>query len=360
MMPNRNRFISPATGGLVEDPRCSDADFAAANPSLCPNSLRLVVKPETATLCAGGRLQCVAFLSDTTERLVEDNYVFTSSSPGIATVTETGLVTAVAPGIVTICATWYPNEGDPCLGFAQLTVLAGASCCDNISVVSAVVMDNSRSMLQDFGGGVSTKLTAAKAMAASVIEHLREDLDGQLVIAFNEPASLLLDESADADALGETVMAVPSTQRRTDMRNAFDFAVKTLASRTKDRKVILILSDGENRPMLSLEQSAKLLDAARAFKESGGIIICIGLRAKADGYVLLRNMATGGYFVNITDGSQIDDAQHYLSMMMKQTCASEADYGVYFSAQVPDPAPLAETEAYPAPWRDDRWPGWGN
>lgn len=353
MRPNRNRFIAPAENGLVEDTRCSDAEFAAANPSLCPNSPRLVLKPEIATLNAGDTLTLLAFLQTTTETAVTLGLTFGSAGPALATVSAAGVVTTSAPGIVTISVTDGTYSA-----FSQITILQGPSACANISVVSAIVMDNSRSMLQEFGGVLPTKLAAAKAMAASVIEHLREDLDGQVVISFNEPASLVLDESVDAAALDESVRTIPSTQRRTDIRNAFDFALKTLASRTQDRKVILILSDGENRPMLSLEQSAKLLDAALAFKESAGIIICIGLRAKDDGYVLLRNMATGGYFVNITEGSQIADAQQYLSMMMKQTCASVADYGEYFSAQVPDPAPLSESEAYPAPWRDDRWPGW--
>ncbi len=345
MKPTRNRFVAPATNGLVEDPRCSDATFAAANPSLCPNSPRLVLKPEVSTLSVGDTLLLVPTLCTTTEVVGLSDLTFGSSNAVLATVSAGGLVTALVPGVVTFSAAY----GDY-LAFSQITILAGPSCCLNISVASVLVLDNSRSMLQDFGAVHPTKLSAAKAMAASILEHLRTDLDGGMVIAFNEPASLLLDESVDLTALGTAVSTIPSTQRRTDIRNAFDFAKQTLATRTKDRKVILLLSDGEHRPLLSVEESFNLLEAARAFKESGGIIICVGLRAKADGYVLLRNMATGGFFVNITEGSQIADAQEYLSLVMKQACASVSDYGLYFTAQVPDPAPLAEAEAYPAAW----------
>lgn len=114
-----------------------------------------------------------------------------------------------------------------------------------------------------------------------------------------------------------------------------------------DRKVIVLISDGKNRPALDSTAYAQMIAKADQFKASGGILICVGLRASGDGYLLLRKLATPGFFVNVFgDGmTPINDAITKLVGMAGYYCAGTNPTGsVAYVAEDPDPTPLPEVE----------------
>lgn len=114
-----------------------------------------------------------------------------------------------------------------------------------------------------------------------------------------------------------------------------------------DRKVIVLVSDGNIRPALPSYSQAEMVKKANIFKTSGGIIICVGIRANGDGYLLLRTLATPGFFMNVFgDGmAPINDTIAKLGGLAGYYCAGTSPTGtVTYGAELPDPSPLTETE----------------
>lgn len=80
----------------------------------------VIVSPATVELLAGATYPLAAEVRDASNNVLSDRVVtWSSSSASVATVSATGLVTAVAPGVASITAT---SEGKQ--GMAQLTVFA--------------------------------------------------------------------------------------------------------------------------------------------------------------------------------------------------------------------------------------------
>lgn len=97
-----------------------------------------------------------------------------------------------------------------------------------------------------------------------------------------------------------------------------------------EQKVIMLVSSGQNLPPLGTTDHFALLERTRQFKQSGGIIICVGLRASGAGYNLLQQLASGGFFINITgDGvAPVNNAISTLLAMAGYFCAANvAPYG---------------------------------
>lgn len=122
------------------------------------------------------------------------------------------------------------------------------------------------------------------------------------------------------------------------------------------KKSILIISDGDNRPELSSDDRAALLARCSAFKSSGGIILVVGVRASGAGYAMLQQMASGGFFINVWgEGNQpIQDAIAYLTGTMCYYCAGPRPPVGYgggclddnpIPPQLPDPTPLPDIES---------------
>ena len=83
----------------------------------------IAIAPASVTLVAAGTQQLVATLKDARNNVVRGRQVtWTSSAPAVATVSPTGLVTAIAPGTVTITAR---SEGEA--GTATISVMATPS-----------------------------------------------------------------------------------------------------------------------------------------------------------------------------------------------------------------------------------------
>lgn len=205
------------------DPRCSDPAFAQANPSICGDVPTLILKPENLTVCSEGEVQFKAFLrSAAGEMQINDGTTFaTSNSSVVAIDTVSGLAAVLAAGIVTISVTWSGMSA-----FAQVTVLAGTggSCCADIEVDTAIVIDNSASMGGQVNGTAGTRLQVAKTIALEFAANLNDskDLDG--VIAFNDGPTVMIDLSAVIGDVQAAITAIPQSAGKTNLAAALEQA----------------------------------------------------------------------------------------------------------------------------------------
>lgn len=328
------------------------------------DATRLVLKPETAWLCPPGSdyygptpdpltLQFAAYLSDGNGEVAASSPSFASSDTNILTINaSTGLATAVAPGIVTVTVTSGARKA-----FAQIVVQAGADCCLDVPVATAFVIDNSYSMSALFGVGYSDRLGAAKKIAHQFTRQFNDAKDVAGVISFNEVAIVLCELTG---VLGDLLVEDSITQAISLVPAGFSTKTSLLAGvakalfmlyQTTNRRVIILLSDGENRPMAGSLDAATLANEAASFKAQGGIIICVGLRATGAGYLALRDLASGGYFLNVLDSAGVMTAINKLAGLQCYYCAGVRPMVDGYSClaspiagQVPDPSPLAELE----------------
>lgn len=112
-----------------------------------------------------------------------------------------------------------------------------------------------------------------------------------------------------------------------------------------ERKTIIIVSDGNNRPVPSSPDYARMIARANAFKTSGGIIICVGIRAGGDGYKALRELCTPGFFLNVFGAgtTPVTTAITQLAKLAGLYCAA-ASQSITWSETNPDSVPLEDNE----------------
>lgn len=135
-----------------------------------------------------------------------------------------------------------------------------------------------------------------------------------------EVATALLDDfTADAGAVIAAINGIEQTELKTDLMAVFDTVVPDLLAYNADRRILLILSDGEHT--VDSEKQA-ILEAAATFKQAGGVIIVLGIRASGVGYDFLERIATSGYFINATP-SNAESAINGLNYLKSLLCAGE-------------------------------------
>lgn len=242
------------------------------------------------------------------------------------------------------------------MAFAQITVLPGNDCCADIPVATAFVIDNSISMTALFGAGYGTRLDVAKKLAYEFSKQLNDAKDSAGVVIFNEVGIItqgltsvvgsLLDDGSLAQALGSIV----PTDRKTSVLSGMEQAL-LLLNATTNKRVILLFSDGEDRPPVGSIEATTLANEATAFKAAGGIIICIGVRAVGAGYLALRDLASNGFFINILDVAGVTAAIAQLAGLQCYYCAgvrpmvdSLTCLSSPVGAQAPDGTALTELE----------------
>lgn len=131
--------------------------------------------------------------------------------------------------------------------------------------------------------------------------------------------ALLSDFTSDAAAVIAAINGIEQTELKTDLMAVFETVVPDLLNFTADRRILLIISDGEHT--IDSERQA-ILDAAATFKQGGGVIIVLGVRASGSGYDLLERLATSGYFINAT-AETAEDAIHGLNYLKSLLCAGD-------------------------------------
>ena len=309
------------------DPRCSDPAFSLANPDVCPSSPHLIVKPGMALACALGSVQFSAMLvTNGTELDVSADCVWMSSDMSCAVIGATsGNATGLAQGNATISATYLAYTAT-----SELSVMAssGSACCDSERVAMMLVVDNSRSMSQQFGTNYTTRLAYAKSAASRFAGEVNilKDLVG--LITFNDSSVIPVDSLTDAKATVQThCSAIAQTQQKTSFYDALSLAISELDRRwelwTVDQRAIVLFSDGEDTSDAAANAyvgSNNPIQLLSDFKADGGIVICLGCRASGGGFALLSAFATGGFLVNGYPDSEAA-ALDYLSGLKGYICA---------------------------------------
>lgn len=137
--------------------------------------------------------------------------------------------------------------------------------------------------------------------------------------------ALLADFTSDSEAVIAAIEGIEQTELKTDLMSVFETVIPELLTRTADRRILLIISDGEHTIDSDRQQ---ILDASLTFKQAGGIIIVLGVRASGAGYDLLERIASSGYFINATPDnaeSAINGLNYLKSLLCAGGCAVTGD-----------------------------------
>ena len=298
------------------DERCSDPAFALANPDKCPVAPALVIRPAFVLVCDLGSVQFKAsYIVNGIETDVTDQTIFQSSNAGIAIVgASSGNATGLAQGTAIITGSYLDKQA-----FSDITVL-GPDCCEERHVAMMVVVDKTKSMSQNFGGGYLKKLDFAKAAATRFISEVNETKDVVGLMNFTAIENPVLSPPvSDKAAVAAMVPGIAQTQQLTTYFNALTEAIDQLDAVTADLKVILLISDGEDTDT-SYADSENPIALLADFKSQGGIVIALGVRAHGFGYGLLSTFATGGFFLN-GYSSNAEATLDYLSGLKGYICA---------------------------------------
>lgn len=280
------------TAPPAQDQNCSDPAYALAHPETCGPAASLVLKPGVLLVCTLGSVQFRAF-TDTNgvQEEVISGVLFSTSDDSIALIgVSSGNATGVGPGVATVTATYGTLTAT-----AKLTVLAGDNCCDQIQVGTVLVIDVSKSMTLAFGAGYSQRVDFAKAIAKEYVDHLNAAKDVIGIIAFDSLPVTVEELSGVTTGYDAAIDALTAGVSGTGIGLAVQAAISMLAGSSAAIQNIVLLSDGEDHDAVAADNAAQI---AAGFKNQGGLITAIGIRASGAGFNLLNNLATGGFFVN--------------------------------------------------------------
>lgn len=317
----------------LEEQRCDDA---SATCCFTPVP-KLILKPEVSAMSVG-TIQFSAFLrSRQGEVLVEQDLFFQSDNTALLTINSmTGLATLVAPGVVQVSVIWQQLRA-----FASVTINSDCSVVNNCF---EILIDNSRSMSDRFNEIFETKLDVARLMAwqFSIGVNLAKDTIG--LIGFNSYPNEI--STIGSTAISQTQFSqIQKSDASTSLLDAMRLATDNLSTQLSTRNVMVIFSDGWNHPSLSELQRIELIDLAKTFKMSGGVIIVIGIRAFGVGFDLLQNLASAGYFINVLADSgelHVDESMGLLEGFLPFICSPIPAYLLAYLYEPP-------ATAYPAP-----------
>lgn len=334
----------------------------------CPASTEaepsLVLKPGLVTICAPGALQFEAYLRSglgevITETKLTYGVTFSTSNPAVLAINSLGgAATVISAGIVTVLAQY-----NGMVASSQVTVMGGEDCCDAIKVSTVLLLDNSKSMGMAFNGAVGSKLAAARQIAKDYADEiLSKDEVG--VSAFSNFTTEVQAITSDMDAVKSAIETVTQSTGNTRLDIALDAALATLDAADGDRKVMVFFTDGHEQPEFTASERAAFLAKAQTFKDSGGIIICCGIRADVYGFGLLNELSSGGFLLNVLgDGEEpLNDAVTLLAGLLGYYCAgTRPPFGYGYSNagynfldqppqnQFPDPTADNDTEGTVGP-----------
>lgn len=147
------------------DPLCLDAAYALAHPEICSKQGALIIKPSVLLLCVGDSIRFQVYeYKDGVETLLDDEIRFTSNDPEVFSVgVLSGSGTCLDSGLVRVTGT----HTDGRTVTAEIEIHPADTCCDDVVVATAIVVDNSRSMTLAFGAGYATRLVYAKHVAGA-------------------------------------------------------------------------------------------------------------------------------------------------------------------------------------------------
>lgn len=289
---------------------CADPAFAAAHPEECGNRTRLLLKPEFVSKPILSTVQYKTFLVNSSGQETEltQGLTYSVSDVNVAIIgSASGNLTTLTEGVVTVQVTWQNLSAH-----AQLNVVAD---CQDARVGMVLVIDNSRSMSQQFTTNYGTRLGYAKTVARRIAGELNTTKDKIGLVSFNVDAQLINALTNDTTTIRQSIAAIPSSTAKTDINAALKAAFDHLGGQTLDRKVVILFTDGEHN------DGDDPLAIADAFKGSGGIIVVLGCRAHGQHFARLQKIATNGFFLNSYDTTNDKANSDYLSGMKGYFCA---------------------------------------
>lgn len=308
-------------GECPDDPNCSDPVFAAANPTLCLNTARLILKPSAAVVEVLQDVQYRAFLwSNGVETELTEGVVYSVLDTSIALMgAGSGNATGIAVGITTVRAVWGSLSAT-----ARLEVIAEGGCLARANHF-LFLNDVSRSMSAVFSNIYGTRLAVAKSLATAFVNDTNMLRDNAAVMSFDTTTAGVQGFTTNKTPLVTAIAGLATTQLHTNLALALTNASAyfTAQSVPASGRVIVLLTDGENN---TGDDPVPLADALRA---AGTIIIVVGLRTKNQYFSLLERIASGGFFINVLP-SNITIADGWLDGMRQYLCSDncQPDGGV--------------------------------
>lgn len=329
----------------LEEQRCDDASTTCCFTPIP----KLILKPEVSAM-TGGTIQFSAYLrSRLGEVQIQQDLFYQSDNTLLLTINPmTGLATLVATGVVQVSVMWQNLRA-----FASVTINAD---CDAVNNSFEILIDNSRSMSDRFNEIFDTKLDVARLMAwqFSVAVNLAKDTIG--LVSFNTYPNEIA-TIGNAPINQPQFSQIQKSDAGTNLLAALELAVSNLNDQLSSRNIIAIFSDGKNHPDLTELQRIQLIDLAKTFKMSGGVIIVVGVRAFDDGFDLLQNLASAGYFINVLSENgemHVDTAMGLLEGMLQFICSPTPTYLLAYLYEPPaDTYPIFPQTADPNPLECD-------
>ncbi len=215
------------------DPRCLDATYALAHPEECGSAL--IIKPSFVTLCNLASQQFAVFdLRNGFEVPITTGLAFTSSTPAVFTLgVNSGSGTALSVGEAVI----HVVSLDGRTASAAVTVLAEDTCCDDVEVATAIVLDISNSSRLPFGGSYSTRLDFAKAMAKHYSDPILEvgsvPKDSISLWTLDvEAVDVMPGLSTDSAEIAAAIDTIQQTTKKTDLLLLFTHITEELIAET--------------------------------------------------------------------------------------------------------------------------------
>jgi Ca-activated chloride channel homolog len=181
---------------------------------------------------------------------------------------------------------------------------------EDLPVSMGIVIDNS--------GSMRNKIVQVKAASVALVDDSNHD-DEVFVVNFNDTAYMDLPEGKEFTnniKELETALARIDTRGGTAMRDAIQMSIEHLKKAHKDKKVLVVVTDGnDNSSLVGMEA---LMKAAR---QSGVMIYAVGLlteeehREAARAKKALNDLteATGGSVFYPKDVSEVDRIAHQVA-----------------------------------------------
>lgn len=303
----------PPPGGVTPpstDDRCADPAFRAANPDICAGYPELILKPEVAITEVGKTIQYRTFVrTNGNENEVTLGLTYTLVDANIAIIESLhGLATGVGVGISTVAVQWQNLHA-----YAQIQVV---QACASLVNQFFILIDDSKSMGQNFDPSFATKLDYAKATALKFAEHADLGKDFISVGKFDTAATTIQTASQNLTAILAAIGSVVLTTGKTNIKTGIQNAIAYLNTLTGVR-VLIVLTDGE-------DTGDSPLAAAQAFKEAGGVVVVVGIRSWGIYFDEIYNLASSGFFLSAyaaTDAAVQDTLVALKSYLCSGDCA---------------------------------------
>jgi VWFA-related protein len=198
-----------------------------------------------------------------------------------------------------------------------LSFKQGTNITEGVNLL--LILDNSGSMYWDGAGRVKDspdrsvwRITYAKDAVLSLLNEIKNPLDRVGFVTFNVKIQERIRPTADKGKIGEALERTvkPSDQEAyTELYETLYQSIGYIRS-SKGRRVIVVLSDGQNFPMKKNPHFPKRLGMDKAIEEAqreGISVFTIGLSTRADRTNLSRiARETGGAYFSVYDPEELN------------------------------------------------------